>query len=746
MAEIKITQQMIDYYRSKPGNAVLLDSTIIDLIKKDIETGKLPKQFATLASDAQKTGYNATSSNLFGYGFGADSNMGLSFERTTKISYEHIEQKVCSPVTIAMNIQKFSDKNGVLTTDITILMNIIEKDISSTNIVGVLEEYKKLNDKSLLDTIVDYKMVDDNIRKKLVSTLYSKLLEHVKLNDNNVELLSKLGFEEISYQFDKVGLINKENINAFFDSLIIINNKKHLTNKEKAEMASKYIYDTELPKNIISKKETLEYREENVSQKTINYNISDGRDVIEKYRYKTETQKFILESREIVDKKNNKTILATFHENGTSLAQLCYAKMDNNGNTFRPYEIHNFDKKGKETSRSLALNSNTLDYSIEFNKEGNISEIEKELQDGSIERVSYTNDGTEYNDDLIRTLYKTKNPNEFLSSIMAIYSEDLSLVGLDMMSMLQYNFERNADMNMQRNIAVILFDKCEKYYLNNNSIKDLKERCLKYIKSGEARQAWECCRLACARATQKENIRLIDKSKSDVIINGRIDTHFRQGNYGTCWLTSVINTLSLTDKGRQILKETVKQDPVTGDIIVNLKGVPSGKRTYKYTSDQIKTTTEFSSGDGDARAIEMAVRDYFLQQNKYQVSTNGNNLEKAFELLTGKEPTKLILENSTSFDNKKNSPEIIKDIKEKLDSLIGKELLAECSFVTDFYRKEPKTFEALNDIIFTGHAYTLKKVEEDFVYIVNPHDTSKDLKIDRNTFEKFCGGVTILNL
>ena len=38
-----------------------------------------------------------------------------------------------------------------------------------------------------------------------------------------------------------------------------------------------------------------------------------------------------------------------------------------------------------------------------------------------------------------------------------------------------------------------------------------------------------------------------------------------------------------------------------------------------------------------------------------------------------------------------------------------------------------------------------KKVEEDFVYIVNPHDTSKDLKIDRNTFEKFCGGVTILN-
>ena len=37
MAEIKITQEMIDYYRSKPGNSVLLDSAIINLIQKDIQ-------------------------------------------------------------------------------------------------------------------------------------------------------------------------------------------------------------------------------------------------------------------------------------------------------------------------------------------------------------------------------------------------------------------------------------------------------------------------------------------------------------------------------------------------------------------------------------------------------------------------------------------------------------------------------------------------------------------------------------
>ena len=40
MADIKITQQMIDFYRSKPGNSVLLDSAIIEKIQKDIETGE----------------------------------------------------------------------------------------------------------------------------------------------------------------------------------------------------------------------------------------------------------------------------------------------------------------------------------------------------------------------------------------------------------------------------------------------------------------------------------------------------------------------------------------------------------------------------------------------------------------------------------------------------------------------------------------------------------------------------------
>ena len=91
MADIKITQEMIDFYRSKLGNSVLLDSVIIDLIKKDIDSGKLPKEFVTLATDAQKTGFNTVNSNLFGYGF---ESLKINNSQNIEIKYEVKEDNI----------------------------------------------------------------------------------------------------------------------------------------------------------------------------------------------------------------------------------------------------------------------------------------------------------------------------------------------------------------------------------------------------------------------------------------------------------------------------------------------------------------------------------------------------------------------------------------------------------------------------------------------------------------------------
>lgn len=94
MSDIKITQQMIDFYRSKPGNMLLVDSAIIELIQKDIESGNLPEQFTQLATDVKRTGNNASTSNLFGYGFDTDTTFELSFEkRTSQEELEYIYYK-----------------------------------------------------------------------------------------------------------------------------------------------------------------------------------------------------------------------------------------------------------------------------------------------------------------------------------------------------------------------------------------------------------------------------------------------------------------------------------------------------------------------------------------------------------------------------------------------------------------------------------------------------------------------------
>ena len=91
MADINVTPQMISEYRALIGNFVLSDSAISEMIKKDIESGKLPKEFATLATDAQKTGNNTGSTNLFGFGFDTNADLGLTFERTTSTPPTQVE-------------------------------------------------------------------------------------------------------------------------------------------------------------------------------------------------------------------------------------------------------------------------------------------------------------------------------------------------------------------------------------------------------------------------------------------------------------------------------------------------------------------------------------------------------------------------------------------------------------------------------------------------------------------------------
>jgi uncharacterized protein YvpB len=43
------------------------------------------------------------------------------------------------------------------------------------------------------------------------------------------------------------------------------------------------------------------------------------------------------------------------------------------------------------------------------------------------------------------------------------------------------------------------------------------------------------------------------------------------------------------------------------------------------------------------------------------------------------------------------------------------------------------------DFLYTKHAYTAVNADENYVYLINPHDTSKQIKISHKLFLNFFG-------
>ena len=87
--------------------------------------------------------------------------------------------------------------------------------------------------------------------------------------------------------------------------------------------------------------------------------------------------------------------------------------------------------------------------------------------------------------------------------------------------------------------------------------------------------------------------------------DGCIDT-FKQGNTGDCYLLAGIESLSNTEEGKQIIKESIKR-PFWGGVSVTLKGV---NKTYYFSAQELLEAKQLSKGDDDVLAIELAFKKY----------------------------------------------------------------------------------------------------------------------------------------
>ncbi|MEI8377397.1 MAG: hypothetical protein WCF95_02555 [bacterium] len=206
--------------------------------------------------------------------------------------------------------------------------------------------------------------------------------------------------------------------------------------------------------------------------------------------------------------------------------------------------------------------------------------------------------------------------------------------------------------------------------------------------------------------------------------------------------------------GRKIIKDAIHVED-NGDVTVNLKGV-----NKKVVINPKKIRRAPSEGDDDAKVIELAVKQHrldlilSLKANKSNVwgkgrlenyAGSGTVLDPLYDgrgkelvfLLSGKNE-EISLQEQIGKCN--DDSELVrtgnKFMLEKLQKY-PQRYAAFVSFTSDKALDpimKSKEREFLAQDLVAGHAYSIKSVDDKYVYLLNPWDPSKPLKLDKEMF------------
>lgn len=248
------------------------------------------------------------------------------------------------------------------------------------------------------------------------------------------------------------------------------------------------------------------------------------------------------------------------------------------------------------------------------------------------------------------------------------------------------------------------------------------------------------------------------ENKPIIKINGRIED-FEQGDTGDCWALAGIKSISNTKKGAEIIKNMISQDK-NGNVTVRL---PHVKEMYTFSPKEIKEAEgRLSTGDDDVRVLELALEKHRLKLVKkgYSDETlkpfglfhpkervgNGNQKEplkagtgaEAFAILTGTAP----------YVNR-NQDGILIEPDERIEFSRDKTK----GDYLDMLQKNPQRYAATTyfdfdegENIAAMHEYSIKAVDGDYVYLVNPWESSKTVKMKKDDFILNSAGIDFCDL
>ena len=267
------------------------------------------------------------------------------------------------------------------------------------------------------------------------------------------------------------------------------------------------------------------------------------------------------------------------------------------------------------------------------------------------------------------------------------------------------------------------------------------------------------------------------KTARNTIIDGKI-SNTKSGVEGS-WITSGLKSLSATDEGKQIIKNsiiknndksiTVRFVGVDKEYTIGKKELKNASRAYvTYMNDDGKVTgfkKKFSKGDGDALAFEIAFEKYCKDVNSgnvqnddnlpatHELSDNGDilftngSVNQLYYLLTGKKSINADIENpnndniddiySKSSINKfvndisQNPDKYSAEIKLK-DSQSGKMILGDKYYV-------------LQDLK-TDKNYTVTKMDSKYITLANSEKTKETVTVPVEKLKNHIASVSYVNL
>lgn len=221
----------------------------------------------------------------------------------------------------------------------------------------------------------------------------------------------------------------------------------------------------------------------------------------------------------------------------------------------------------------------------------------------------------------------------------------------------------------------------------------------------------------------------INKKNETHEANGKIDKEFKQGDYvQDCWLIAPIKSLAKNPKGQELLGQIISTDK-KGDIIVKLKGV---NKKYIITKDELRGANEFSQGDLDVRAIEIAINRYLHEigdhENfftKYKNKLNGvkirNTCYDIYDGMAGLSIPYYLLFGKQVKSNEYPNKDLINKITTGNYSAV---VASQNNYKIDSLKK--------------FHVYAVLNADKKFVYIQDPYNTnSEPYEITHDEFLKF---------